>query len=210
MNFSKEPFYEYDEDLDYREWHIEGYSNISELSQQLESFLNNKKLVVQTILNSSKINTSNIDVNYKIRDLGNKIISLYSRYNKLVNKLGDKNIPSREKIFRLKLKLMRNLNIPEAQLFKDIERLCKNLWKELNNLSNLNLWEYPRLFKVAVGISKVLCIDSPEFNSLLTNFYSELQMNYIQLEKEFELLYERKNKINSTNKLSKERVSLSE
>jgi len=210
MNFSKEPFYEYDEDLDYKDWYIEGYSNISELSQQLESFLNNKKIVIQTILNSSEINISNIPIDYPIRDLGNKIVSLYSHYNNLLNKLRDKKIPSQEKIFQLKLKLVRDPNIPEAQLFKDIKSLCKNLWKELNNLSNLNLCEYPRLIKVAMGISKVLCKVSPEFNLLLTNFYSELQKNYIQLENEFKLLYERKSENKSTTKLIKERVRLSE
>lgn len=186
---------------------IEGSNQISELSRQLQSFLNYKKALIRARFSSTLDNPQKVIIKSPFLKCEDKISQLFSQYAKLLRNI-DGSIEN--KIFYLLIKTRTQPNSSEAHLLKKIQLIVNELWKEIHILSEMEINEYPHLLKLVVGVASLLCITSTKLNSVLLDFYKELKLSYLELEQELNGLYNVEKKGQNKEKKIEKRAILTE
>lgn len=194
----------FDEDQIYYDDIIEITENrITELSRQLQTFLNNKKATIRAICsdfgNSPNLSSTNSihkweeELKLRIRD--------YTSY------LKKKLLPNED--FKLKFLCLAETaksspNSVETKLFKEFLRNKIRLWQILHILSGLEIHQRPQLLKLVIKTLTQLCYDEKELNEIIPDFFRQIQLNYEQLDQQFEQLSLVKSKeFNKNNKKRK-------
>ena len=185
--YDEEPKY-YDEILEITE------NRITEISRQLQTYLNSKKATIRVICSdfedSHSISCINliqkwdVELNLRIRE--------YTSYLK-------KNIGPNEDI---KLKFLCLVEMAksspmslEAKLFRNFLRNKIRLWQILHILSGLEIHRRPQLLKLVIKTLTRLSHDEKELNEITPDFFKQIKLNYQQLDREYERLCIAKDKV---------------
>jgi len=198
--YDEEPKY-YDEILELTE------NRITEISRQLQTYLNNRKATIRAICSDSEDTPSLSCVNSIHKwdvELNLRILE-YTSYLK-------KNIGPNEDI---KLKFLYLVEMAksspkslEAKLFKNFLRNKIRLWQILHILSGLEIHGRPQLLKLVIKTLNRLCHDEKELNEIIPDFFKQIKLNYQQLDREYERLCIAKDKDHI--KLKKRKVMVRE
>lgn len=175
-------------DNDYfSDWYsLEGNESLNELSRQFRTFFNYKYLIIRSKF--SKINKSTkLTNNDKIFSCKSKMFNLSSQLINLLNEIGVENGNIVEKIQILKQKVGRFPIKPDILLLKKIKILTEEIWAYLHIISELELYNHPKLLKIAISIANIVSSVKGAYNLILLDFFIELRRNYLQLEKEIEI-----------------------
>ena len=198
--YDEEPKY-YDEILELTE------NRITEISRQLQTYLNNRKATIRAICSDfedtpslsciNSIHKWDVELNLRILE--------YTNYLK-------KNIGPNEDI---KLKFLYLVEMAksspkslEAKLFKNFLRNKIRLWQILHILSGLEIHGRPQLLKLVIKTLNRLCHDEKELNEIIPDFFKQIKLNYQQLDREYERLCIAKDKDHI--KLKKRKVMVRE
>lgn len=198
--YDEEPKY-YDEILELTE------NRITEISRQLQTYLNNRKATIRAICSDfedthslsciNSIHKWDVELNLRILE--------YTSYLK-------KNIGPNEDI---KLKFLYLVEMAksspkslEAKLFKNFLRNKIRLWQILHILSGLEIHGRPQLLKLVIKTLNRLCHDEKELNEIIPDFFKQIKLNYQQLDREYEKLCIAKDKDHI--KLKKRKVMVRE
>jgi len=198
--YDEEPKY-YDEILELTE------NRITEISRQLQTYLNNRKATIRAICSDfedtpslsciNSIHKWDVELNLRILE--------YTSYLK-------KNIGPNEDI---KLKFLYLVEMAksspkslEAKLFKNFLRNKIRLWQILHILSGLEIHGRPQLLKLVIKTLNRLCHDEKELNEIIPDFFKQIKLNYQQLDREYERLCIAKDKDHI--KLKKRKVMVRE
>ena len=185
--YDEEPKY-YDEILEITE------NRITEISRQLQTYLNSKKATIRVICSdfedSHSISCINliqkwdVELNLRIRE--------YTSYLK-------KNIGPNEDI---KLKFLCLVEMAksspmslEAKLFRNFLRNKIRLWQILHILSGLEIHRRPQLLKLVIKTLTRLSHYEKELNEITPDFFKQIKLNYQQLDREYERLCIAKDKV---------------
>lgn len=184
--YDEEPKY-YDEILELTE------NRITEISRQLQTYLNNRKATIRAICSDfedtpslsciNSIHKWDVELNLRILE--------YTSYLK-------KNIGPNEDI-KLKFLYLVEMakfspNSLEAKLFKNFLRNKIRLWQILHILSGLEIHGRPQLLKLVIKTLNRLCHDEKELNEIIPDFFKQIKLNYQQLDREYERLWIAKDK----------------
>jgi len=183
-DYHKLSYLEYDEVNIFHEWYlIEGEERISELSRQLRTFFNYKQSIIHAKFSLLRKYTKNSH-SESISRYGNDLITHTSRVIALLKNIGavDGNIVETLKIYMKKLIL--NPKRADIEKLQEIKKGIKKIWEILHVLSELGLYNNQSLLKTAIKISCISCEVNTALFTRFGNFYSELNKNYLQLEKE--------------------------
>jgi len=198
--YDEEPKY-YDEILELTE------NRITEISRQLQTYLNNRKATIRAICSDfedtpslsciNSIHKWDVELNLRILE--------YTNYLK-------KNIGPNEDI---KLKFLYLVEMAksspkslEAKLFKNFLRNKIRLWQILHIISGLEIHGRPQLLKLVIKTLNRLCHDEKELNEIIPDFFKQIKLNYQQLNREYERLCIAKDKDHI--KLKKRKVMVRE
>jgi len=198
--YDEEPKY-YDEILELTE------NRITEISRQLQTYLNNRKATIRAICSDfedtpslsciNSIHKWDVELNLRILE--------YTNYLK-------KNIGPNEDI---KLKFLYLVEMAksspkslEAKLFKNFLRNKIRLWQILHIISGLEIHGRPQLLKLVIKTLNRLCHDEKELNEIIPDFFKQIKLNYQQLDREYERLCIAKDK--DPIKLKKRKVMVRE
>ena len=66
--------------------------------------------------------------------------------------------------------------------------LSSKIWKILHILSEVELKNYYQLLNITLKLVSILCSIEAVFFPIYSDFYSELKLNYLHLEKELSVL----------------------
>lgn len=184
--YDEEPKY-YDEILELTE------NRITEISRQLQTYLNNRKATIRAICSDFEDTPSLSCINsiHKWEVELNLRILEYTSYLK-------KNIGPNEDI-KLKFLYLVEMakfspNSLEAKLFKNFLRNKIRLWQILHILSGLEIHGRPQLLKLVIKTLNRLCHDEKELNEIIPDFFKQIKLNYQQLDREYERLWIAKDK----------------
>ncbi len=198
--YDEEPKY-YDEILEITE------NRITEISRQLQTYLNSRKATIRAICSDfedspsisciNSIQKWDVELNLRIRE--------YTSYFK-------KNIGLNEDI---KLKFLCLVEMAksspmslEAKLFRNFLRNKIRLWQILHILSGLEIHKRPQLLKLVIKTLTRLSHDEKELNEITPDFFKQIKLNYQQLDREYERLCIAKGK--ERIKVKKRKVMVSE
>lgn len=198
--YDEEPKY-YDEILELTE------NRITEISRQLQTYLNNRKATIRAICSDfedthslsciNSIHKWDVELNLRILE--------YTSYLK-------KNIGPNEDI---KLKFLYLVEMAksspkslEAKLFKNFLRNKIRLWQILHIISGLEIHGRPQLLKLVIKTLNRFCHDEKELNEIIPDFFKQIKLNYQQLDREYERLCIAKDKDHI--KLKKRKVMVRE
>ena len=182
-DYHKLSYLEYDEVNIFHEWYlIEGEERISELSRQLRTFFNYKQSIIHAKFSPLRKYTKNSH-SESISKYGNDLITHTSRLIVLLKNIGagDGNIVETLKIYMKKLII--NPKRADIEKLQEINKYCKKIWEILHILSELGLYN-KSLLRNSIKISCISCEVKTALFPRFSNFYSELNKNYLQLEKE--------------------------
>jgi len=170
------------------DWYsLEGSESLIELSRQFRTFFNYKYLIIRSKF--LKINKSTKIANDdKIISCKNNIFNLSSQLINLLNEIGVENGNIIEKIQILEQKVGRLPTKPNTLLLKKIKILGEEIWENLHIISELELYYHPELLKIAISVANIVSSVKGAYNLILLDFFIELRRNYLQLEKEIEIL----------------------
>jgi hypothetical protein len=183
-DFCDEPYLEYDEEDIFHEWYlIEGEERISELSRQLRTFFNYKQSIIHLKFSRPKNFTKNSHSEL-ISRYENDLITHTSRFIVLLKNLEVEDGDIAEKLKNHMKKLSLNPKRADIEKLQEINKYCKKIWEILHILSELGLYNNQSLLKNAIKISCISCEVKTTLFPRFSNFYSELNKNYLQLEKE--------------------------
>lgn len=181
MNYFDEESGYYDDILEVTE------NRITELSRQLQTFLNNKKATIQVICCDfgNPPNLSSMTLIHKWE------VELRLRIREYTNYLDKKVGPNED----LKLKFLclaeETKSSPKSVHTKQFKEFLRNkirLWQILHILSGLEIHRRPQLLKLVIKILNRLCHDEKELSEIIPDFFKQIQSNYQQLDKQFEQL----------------------
>jgi hypothetical protein len=194
-------FFEQSDDDYFSDWYsLEGNENLNELSRQFRTFFNYKYQIIRSKF--SEINKSTKSTNSdRIFSCKNNIFNLSSQLINLLNEIGVENGNIIEKIQILIQKVGRLPTQPDILLIKKIKVLAEEIWENLHIISELELYDHPKLLKIAISIANIVSSVKGAYNLILLDFFIELRRNYLQLEKEIEI----SNSINIDSERSNER-----
>ena len=182
--FYDEPYLEYDEENIFHEWYlIEGEERISELSRQLRTFFNYKQSIIRLkfskLRNITKNSHNKLSTRYE-----NDLITHTSRFIVLLRNLGVKDGDIVETLKNYVKKLSLKPESADIEKLQEIIKYSKKIWEILHILSELGLYNNQSLLKNTIKISCISCEVKTALFPPFSNFYSELNKNYLQLEKE--------------------------
>lgn len=178
----------YDEEpISYEEMFDITENRITELSRQLQTYLNNRKATIRAICSDfdNSPNLSSINSIHKWEEELKLRIWEYTSY--LKNKLGS------NEDFKLRILILAEMGKSspkslETILFKNFLRNKIRLWQILHILSGLEIHRRPQLLKLVIKTLSRLCYDEKEINEIIPNFFKQIQLNYQQLDREYERL----------------------
>ncbi|TFG26815.1 MAG: hypothetical protein EU532_08905 [Promethearchaeota archaeon] len=197
-----------DNNLEFFDWHYTEVSErINELSRQLRSFFNYKTAVIQ-LRYSSPQNFEKVSTRKPVLELEGKLALSFSQYTSKLRLLGLKEDMLAEKLLILLEKVKIQLNSPEINILKEIKNLTSKIWRIIHMLSEFEIYDYPRLLKVVIQITSLLCSTECVFSELFSEFYRELRENYLLLGKDLAgiLQIDEKNKFNREKKNKRVRL----
>ena len=180
-------FFELDDNDYFSDWYsLEGNESLIELSRQFRTFFNYKYIIIRNkfseINKSTKITNDN-----KILSCKRSILDLSSQLVNLLNEIGVENGNIIDKIQILQ----QNIGIIPVKhdilILKKIKILAEEIWENLHIISELELYYYPKLLKIAISIANIVSSVKGAYNLKLLDFFIELRRNYFQLEKEIEI-----------------------
>jgi len=176
-----------EEPLDYDEMFYITENRITELSRQLQTYLNYKKATIRAICSDFEdtptlFSTKSI---HKWEEELKLLIWEYTSY--LKNKLGS-NEDHKLKILCLAEMGKSSPKSHETTLFKNFLRNKIKLWQILHILSGLEIHRRPQLLKLVIKTISRLCHDEKVINEIIPDFFKQMQLNYQQLDREFERL----------------------
>lgn len=180
-------FFEQGDNDYFFDWYsLEGSESLIELSRQFRTFFNYKYLIIRSkFLKINKL--TKIANNDKIISCKNNIFNLSSQLINRLNEIGVENRNIIEKIQILEQKVGRLPTRPNTLLLKKIKILGEEIWENLHIISELELYYYPKLLKLALSIANIVSSVKGAYNLILLDFFIELRRNYLQLEKEIEI-----------------------
>ncbi|MHA2038061.1 MAG: hypothetical protein ACW972_09300 [Promethearchaeota archaeon] len=184
----------YDEDsIFYKEMFDITENRITELSRQLQTYLNNKRATIRAVCSDFGIfpNISSINSFHKWEEELKYRVWEYTSY--LKNNIGS-NEDLKLKFLCLVKKGKSSPKSHETTLFKNFLRNKIRLWQILHILSGLEIHRSPQLLKLVIKTLIRLCHDEKEINEIIPDFFKQIQLNYQQLDREFDRLCIRKNK----------------
>jgi len=185
---NKPYFLDYDTDSKFLEWYtLEGSERINELSRQLRTFLNYKSSIICLRFSGSQ-NRNQIIKKDNIFKQESELFSLSSRFTSLLKTIGVEKGAISEKIRIIIDKVKTQPNNPEIKLLKEIKMLNSKIWKTLHILSEEELQNYYQSLNISIKLAHILCSIEAVFFPIYSDFYSELKLNYLHLEKELSVL----------------------
>ncbi len=183
-SYNTTSYLEHDVDSDFLEWYIvEGSNRINELSRQLRSFLNYKSNITLLRFSIFKMDYRTLkkdSISKRVEDL----ISLFTRYSKTLVMIGIEYESIAEKTRNLLQKIKIQPNNHEISLMKEIKHLESEIWKNLHILSESELNYHPQELHTAIKLACILSSVEGVFYPLFSDFYTELKLDYLKLEKE--------------------------
>ena len=180
-------FFEQDDNDYFSDWYsLEGNESLIELPRHFRTFFNYKYITIRNKF--SKINKSTkISNDNKIFSCKNSLLNLSSQLINLLNEIGIENGNIVDKIQILQ----QNIGIIPVKhdilILKKIKNLAEEIWENLHIISELELYYYPKLLKLALSIANIVSSVKGAYNIKLLDFFIELRRNYLQLEKEIEV-----------------------
>ncbi|MFX1446042.1 MAG: hypothetical protein ACFFHV_21745 [Promethearchaeota archaeon] len=203
-------FYCNDEPTDYYSEYFEIAENqISELSRHLQTYLNHREATILAICGETQpsINTS------QIKNITIWEEEMILQYHKYINYL-EKNIINKEDLkfkFQHLTQILKSFpNSPEARSLKNFLACKIKLWKSLHIISGLEIHMRPQLLKRVIHILAKLCNDESKLNANIPVFFQQLNLNYQQLEQEYNQLLLTKEKGYHKSENKKEKVIVRE
>lgn len=210
----KEDQYEYYDPLNenycdsvFLEWTLlEGSERINELSRQLRTILNFKIILIRQRYSKTPVNNNKTNNEMYIKH-SKEISSLVSEYLFLLKKIGADEDNLSQKIRNIMEKAKLHTSSFEIEILKKIKLLGGSIWKEIHLLSEIEHYN-STLLNVVFKTSRLLCNAESSFYLPFSNFYNELEENYIELENEISclLLENRKEQNNIKNKQKKVKI----
>jgi len=187
-SFNNSSFLEDNRDSEFLEWYnLEGSERIKELSRQLRTFLNYKSKITRLRFLRFKMYYKTLERN-SISKREEELTSLYTRYSNNLLMIGIEDEAIAEKIRKLLQKAIIQPNNHEITLLKEIKHLGSKMWKILHILSEYELNLHPQVLHTAIKIACVLSSTEGLFFPLFSDFYAELKLSYLLLEKELSKL----------------------
>jgi len=180
-------FFEQDDNDYFSDWYsLEGNESLIELSRHFRTFFNYKYITIRNKF--SKINKSTKISNDKIIfSCKSRLLNLSSQLINLLNEIGIENGNIVDKLQFLQ----QNIGIipikHDILILKKIKNLAEEIWENLHIISELELYYYPKLLKLALSIANIVSSVKGAYNIKLLDFFIELRRNYLQLEKEIEI-----------------------
>jgi len=172
-----------EDDSVFLEWiSMEGSERINELSRQLRTFLNYKFVLIRQRYSKSLVNNKKTKNEMYIkhsRDLSGFI----SEYLPLIKRIGANEDNIAQKIQDIMQKVKLHSVGFEIELLKKIKLLGGRIWKEIHILSEIEYYN-STLLKVVFKTTKLLCNAESAFYFPFSNFYKELERNYLELDHE--------------------------
>ena len=177
----------FDEDQIYYDDIIEITENrITELSRQLQTYLNNRKATIRA-MGCNFNNSSSLSSLDSIRKWEKELLLRIQEYMRLLKNLGLK------KDFKLRFLCLVEIaksspNSIDTRLFKNFLKNKMRLWQILHILSGLDIHLKPHLLSLIIKTLTRLCHDEKQVNEITPDFFKQIQLNYEQIEKEFDYM----------------------
>ncbi len=171
------------DDSVFLEWILmEGSERIKELSRQLRTFLNFKFVLIR-----QRYSKSSIDNNKTISEIYTEqckdFSKLVSEYLLLIKKIGADEDCLAKKLHIIIEKVKFQANDSKIETLKRIKLLGGFIWKKIHILSECEQYN-SILLKIIIRTAKLLCNAESSFYFPFTDFYRELEKNYVDLEYE--------------------------
>lgn len=198
----------FDDNLNHNRDHSDNV--ITLLSQQLKTYLNYKEsAIIALCCDSENCITSDSPL---IQRLETELRMLYFEYKKFLFENFDSNENYKIKFLLLAKKALLYPSNPETITFNRFLKNKIRMWKLIHSLSGLEIHKCPQLFKRLITILIKFCDEESKINEYVPNFFQQLELNYLQLEREYDKLVLVKN--NDQNKpkkiIKKKRVTIQE
>ncbi|TKJ25908.1 MAG: hypothetical protein CEE42_06310 [Promethearchaeota archaeon Loki_b31] len=180
---------EIEDDSIFLEWTLmEGSERINELSRQLHTFLNYKFALIRQRYSKSPANNKKTKNDMYIK-YSKDLSDLISEYLLLIKIIGASEDNLAQKIQDIMQKAKLHASDFEIEILKKIKLLGGSIWKEIHILSEIE-YDNSILLKVVFKTAKLLCNAESAFYFPFSNFYRELEKNYLELDYEISsLLY---------------------
>ncbi|MHA1987166.1 MAG: hypothetical protein ACW98D_11040 [Promethearchaeota archaeon] len=176
-----------EDDSIFLEWSLmEGSERLNEISRQLHTFLNFKFALIHQRYSKSPVNNNETKNEMNINN-GRDLSDLISEYLSLIKIIGVGENNLSKKIQDIMLKAKLHADCFEIEILKKIKLLGRSIWKEIHILSETEYYN-STLLNVVFKTAKLLCNAEGTFYFPFSNFYKELEKNYIELEHEISSL----------------------
>lgn len=180
-------FFEQDDNDYFSDWYsLEGSESLIELSRHFRTLFNYKCITIRSKFSKINKSTKISNVN-KIFSCKSSLLNLSSQLINLLNEIG---IENGNIVDKLQI-LQQNIGIIPVKhdilILKKIKNLAEEIWENLHIISELELYYYPKLLKIALSIANIVSSVRGAYNIKLLDFFIELRRNYLQLEKEIEI-----------------------
>jgi len=179
-------------------------TKITLLSRQLKTYLNYKESTIIAIC-------SDYD-NYiafespLIQRLESELRMLYFEYKKFLQENFESNDNYKIKFLILAKKALLYPSSPETRAFNSFLKNKIRMWNLIHGLSGLEIHKRPQLFKRLITIIIKFCDEESKINECVANFFHQLKLNYLQLEREYgQLVLVKNNEQNKAKKINKKR-----
>ena len=174
-------------DLDIEEFNecyeIEGVRKIKELSRQLRTFFNYKAKVIRFRFRSNLFPTENV-TNAKFFTQKQIIESTSLKFIALLKTI-KKNSHTLEQGIR-------SLYFEDDRTqINDLLEIIEKLFILIHNFSEENIHNHPKFLKFIVILTQNICLVKKCLYAQFSEFYEELEINYMNLEEELEGLIEK-------------------
>ena len=189
-----------------KRYSIEFPTQINKLSRHLRSILNYKNAVIQfRFSESSEVNKTGKNPFLKWES---QVSSNFHRYANLLNIIEAKEGKIANKIQILLEKAKYLPNHFEINLLKELKLIGSEIWKGLHILSEFEIHCNPHLLNKLTKIAGIICSADSAFSSLLSDFFKELRLSYLQLQRELSglLLLNKEFQIKEKNKIREVRI----
>ena len=191
---------EYDEIFD--GWYeIEDLIKIKELSRQLRTFFNYKMAALRYRFRTDPFLAENY-IDTKFIDQKQEVEALTHEFTTILKKLKSSTQPlevgTRSLFFNTNNEHIRKLSETTEKLFIIIHRLSEE-----------NIQDHPKFLKFVIVLAKNICLVKKILSAQFSQFYSELEINYHDLEGELGNILEKVSdvKINKSTKQLEERLT---
>jgi hypothetical protein len=189
-----------EDDSMFLDWALEeGYEKLNELSRQLRTFLNYKYSIIHQIYSNPLLDANSNDLS----KISKNFTGLGLEYINLMKILGANDMNLTQKIHDIMQKAKLSEKESKVEILKRLKILGKKIWKEIHALSESELCNI-NLLRVIIKIAGILCNAESAFYYPFSEFYKELEKNYLQLDGEVIAIFN----LDGIHQLTKDKIKI--